>query len=153
MRYAVPFVLFLVVIMSCKSQKTDQAANYLNDQASMQLTLLMSDNYGGTQEEEIQVIRSQGALEKFFIKINKTRKPGLTPPEVDFEKNLVVVYCSGETKKQGLPELHAVEDPEKGFILSKKPSETSENQEGAAILMPFGLYMMPLTDKDISLQK
>ena len=153
MRYALPFILLLVAIMSCKSQKTDQAGEGVNSQSSQGLTLLMSDNYGGTEQEEIQVIRSQGSLEKFFIQINKTRKPGLTPPEVNFKENMVVVYCSGKTSQQQLPELYATDDPEKGLILNKKNVEVSENQEGTAVLMPFGLYIMPLTEKEISLQK
>ena len=153
MRYALPFIVLLLAIMSCKSQRTDQAAEEANSQASQGLTLLMSDNYGGTEQEEIQVIRSQGSLDKFFIKINKTRKPGLTPPSVDFKENMVVVYCSGKTNQQQLPELYTMDDPEKGLILNKKSTEVSENQEGTAVLMPFGLYIMPLTDKEISLQK
>ena len=153
MRYALPFVVLLVAIMSCKSQKTDQANEGVNSQSSQGLELLMSDNYGGTEQEEVQVIRSQGALDKFFIQINKTRKPGLTPPEVNFKENMVVVYCSGKTNQQQLPELFTKDDPEKGLILSKKIPEVSENQEGTAVLMPFGLYIMPLTDQEISLQK
>ena len=96
MRFSVPLILILLAMMNCKSQKTDQAANDLKGQTSPGLTLLMSDNYGGTEHEEIQVIRSQGALDKFFIQINKTRKPGLTPPKVDFKKDMVIVYCSGK---------------------------------------------------------
>ena len=153
MRFSVPLILILLAMMNCKSQKTDQAANDLKGQTSPGLTLLMSDNYGGTEHEEIQVIRSQGALDKFFIQINKTRKPGLTPPKVDFKKDMVIVYCSGKTKQTQLPELYTTKDPEKGVILNKKVSETSDNQEGNAVLMPFGLYIMSLTDKDISLQK
>ncbi len=153
MRYVLPIAVLLFTLMSCKSQKTDQAADGLSGQESQGLTLVMSDNYGGTEAEEIQVIRSQGSLDKFFLQVNKTRKPGLTPPEVDFKQNLVIVYCSGKTSQQQLPELYSTEDPEKGMVLRKNYSKVSDNQEGNAVLMPFGLYIMPLTDKDISLQK
>ena len=153
MRYVLPIAVLLFTLMSCKSQKTDQAADGFSGQESQGLTLVMSDNYGGTEAEEIQVIRSQGGLDKFFLQVNRTRKPGLTPPEVDFKQNLVIVYCSGKTSQQQLPALYVTEDQEKGMVLSKNYSEVSDNQEGNSVLMPFGLYIMPLTEKDISLQK
>lgn len=153
MRIIYVIALLLFIISGCKSQKTDSSMNEVNAQSGGEvLTLLMSDNYGGTETEEIQVLKSQKELDAYFIKINMTRKPGLKPPAVDFSKDLVIAYCTGKTTRQGLPELMINEAAEKGMMISKKQREVIENQESTAILMPFGLYIMPITDKEINLK-
>ncbi|MGI9547515.1 MAG: hypothetical protein ACR2MM_09780 [Flavobacteriaceae bacterium] len=144
--------LFLIVIAGCKSQKSNSETADVYGNASSELTLLLSDNYGGAAAEEIQVIRSQGELHKYFLKINMTRKPGLKPPKVDFSKDLVIAYCTGQTTQQELPGLMVSEMPEKGMIIQKKQAEITDGKESTALLMPFGLYIMPITDKEISLQ-
>lgn len=149
MKLGYTFFLLLIAVLACKSQKDGVSAT---DQDSPVLKMLMSDSYGGTAAEELMVIRDQGTLDKFFIKVNKTRKPGIKPPYVDFSKDLVLIYCSGETKREKLPELYPVEDEKQRIVLTKKRIETSDNQDGSAVLMPFGLYIMPLTDKEIILQ-
>ncbi len=150
MRLASTLILLVIIVFACKSQK-DAASQ--QSQESQALKMLMSDNYGGTVSEEIEVIRSQGTLDKYFIQINKTRKPGIKPPYVDFSKDLVIIYCSGETKRNQLPELFPTEDEKQRIVLTKKMVEAPDNQEGNALLMPFGLYIMPLTDKEIILQR
>ncbi len=152
MRLFFLFTILMSFAMGCKSQKSNTETQSVDSQASPGLTLLMSDNYGGTPNEEIQVIKSQGALSKFFIQVNKTRKPGLTPPKVDFSKNMVIAYCSGETYKQGLPELYGKDDSDDRIVLMKREVASTEKQENKALLMPFGLYIMPLTEKEIVLQ-
>lgn len=117
-----------------------------------ELTMVMSDLYGGTESEELLVLRSPSAMEKFFMNINKTRKPGLKPPVVDFTKNMVIAYCSGQTVQQDLPALVVAEDPEQGMMVRVKQKEGVENEESTAILRPFGLYLIPVTDKKISLE-
>ena len=150
------FICFLVIpiliINACKSQKSsgeDASANNQNDKV---LTMVMSDLYGGATTELIEVIRSQKGLDKFFLQVNKTRKPGIKPPAVNFEENLVIVYCSGQTNQSTLPELYAMEKEGESIQLKKKMPESAENQEVNAVLMPFGLYIMPLTDKEVILQ-
>ena len=149
MRFGSTLLLLVIIVFACKSQKD---ATQQQSQGSPALKMLMSDNYGGTSTEEIEVIRSQGTLDKYFIKINKTRKPGIKPPYVDFSKDLVIIYCSGETRQHLLPELFPAEDEKERIVLTKKMAEASDTQEGNAVLMPFGLYIMPITDKEIILQ-
>ena len=145
-------VIPILIINACKSQKTGGEDASSNDQQENGLTLVMSDLYGGADTELIEVIRSQKALDKFFVHVNKTRKPGIKPPVIDFEKNTVIVYCSGKTNQSSLPQLIAEEDQGDKIYLSKNMPESIESQGEKAVLMPFGLYIMPLTDKEVLLQ-
>lgn len=147
-----PLLFAFLVLGGCKSQKSNNPDQEVRSQADDGLTMIMSDFYGGTASEELQVIRSQKALDNFFLHVNKTRKPGLTPPSVDFDKNILLVYCTGETSQEKLPKLYASTNEENTVYISKKMDENAENQQQKAILMPFGLYIMPLTEKDIVLQ-
>lgn len=153
MRITVLISFFLLVMAGCKSQKANSEDGDANQDSTSALTVLMSDNYGGAEVEEMQVIRSQKELDKYFIKVNMARKPGLKPPEVDFSKDLVIAYCTGKTTRQELPELMINDAAENAMMISRKQGEVTENQESTAILMPFCLYIMPITDKQILLQE
>ncbi|MGB5236152.1 MAG: hypothetical protein WBM43_14730 [Flavobacteriaceae bacterium] len=152
MRVISVIAFVLLVMGACKSQKKNADMDSSETQQPGELTMVMSDLYGGTEGEEVQVLRSQGALDKFFININKTRKPGLNPPVIDFNENMVIVYCSGQTNNQSLPALWLTEDPEQGMVVQKKQKNEAKDEESTAIVRPFGLYIMPLTEKEIKLQ-
>ena len=152
MRLISVIAIVLLMMGACKSQNTNATTDSSATGQPGELTMVMSDLYGGTEGEEIQVLRSQGALDKFFIKINKTRKPGLTPPKIDFSRNMVVVYCSGQTNNQSLPTLWVNEDTDQGMVVQKKQEKEAKDQSSTAIVRPFGLYTMPVTDKEIKLQ-
>ena len=151
-RFICLLVIPFFIINACKSQKTSGEDSTDNSQQDKGLTMVMSDLYGGATTELIEVIRSQKGLDKFFLQVNKTRKPGIKPPAVNFEENLVIIYCSGQTNQSALPELYAMDREDKSIYLQKKMPESTDNQAQQAVLMPFGLYIMPLTDKDIILQ-
>ena len=145
-------VIPILIMNACKSQKTGGDDASSNNQQENGLTLVMSDLYGGADTELIEVIRSQKALDKFFVQVNKTRKPGIKPPIIDFVKNTAIIYCSGKTNKTELPQLIAEDNQDEKIYLSKKMPESVESQGEKAVLMPFGLYIMPLTDKEVLLQ-
>ena len=145
-------VIPVLIINACKSQKAGGEDASSKNQQENGLTLVMSDLYGGADTELIEVIRSQKALDKFFVQVNKTRKPGIKPPVIDFEKNTAIIYCSGKTSQSALPQLIAEENQGEKIYLSKNMPESIENQEEKAVLMPFGLYITPLTDKEVLLQ-
>ena len=110
------------------------------------MELIVRDNYSGLIEEELLVIKEEKALLAFFSKINKTRKPGLSIPVVDFTKDMLIVWCSGETQ-----------NPSAGLIMKKETSNhyrLSKINRGAktnstAIISPFMVYKLPLSNKQI----
>ncbi len=146
-------VVILAVMFSCKSQKKQIMDEESDAQALSEITMLMTDNYGGTENEELQVIRSKGELDKFFIKVNRTRKPGIKPPSIDFTKNTVLIYCPGKTTQKPSMKLQTTKKDEQRIIISPDKTEVTDNQQSTAVITPFGLYILPLTDKEISLQK
>ena len=153
MRIIYFLALVTLTLVNCKSQKNSSLDESSKAQEASGLTLLMRDNYGGTENEELMVYKSQAELDKFFAKVNRTRKPGIRPPAIDFNKNMAVVYCPGKTKLDSPVNLYARDTGEKQIVISPNRAELSENQESNALLMPFGLYIMPLTDKAITLQE
>ena len=141
----------LILTGTCGSQKDKvKDANYqeLDDNP---LTLILSDNYGGTDTEQLLVLRDNKALKSFFSKVNMTRKPGLQIPEIDFSTEMVVIYCNGKTTDVNTPTLNRMEDKDDKMIFARKPESKQKKDPSTAVLMPFHLYKMPLTEKEIML--
>jgi hypothetical protein len=141
----------LILTGTCGSQKDKvKDANYqeLDDNP---LTLILSDNYGGTDTEQLLVLRDNKALKSFFSKVNITRKPGLQIPEIDFSTEMVVIYCNGKTTDVNTPTLNRMEDKDNKMIFARKPESKQKKDPSTAVLMPFHLYKMPLTEKEIIL--
>lgn len=147
-------ILSIIVLAgACNSQKgKTKDTNY---QASTEnpLILVLSDNYGGTETEQLMVIRDNKTLKKFFARVNMTRKPGLPVPEIDFNKETVVVYCNGKTTDIYSPVLKRVEDKDDKMVFSRVTDSNQKKDVSTAVLMPFHLYKLPLTEKEIILVK
>jgi hypothetical protein len=142
-------VLFIVIItLSCKTHREMDSSSPDQTAAAPELTLLLKDNYGGTEQPGIQVIRDPETLKKFFFKINKTRKPGIPVPTIDFNTQTVVVFCSGQTQSGGVPSLAIRKETDEEVLLGIKDPGKAEDDTTATI-MPFGLYTIPVTDKRI----
>ncbi|WP_211018455.1 hypothetical protein [Maribacter sp. MMG018] len=137
--------LFVISIVSCKSQDQIKSANT----DTMQLTLLIEDNYSGQDEEEFLTINDQNELEKFFGKVNRTRKPGLPIPEVDFKKEMVIVWCGGNKDSSKLR--LSVKNTTDQSIFLKKERMTLSNLKGA-VITPFVMYKLPKTQKVVKFQ-
>ncbi len=133
----------LLFFMACKGQKNNTNTLESSMPNSTELTLILNDNYGGTETPGIQVIREPGALKGFFAKINKTRKPGIPIPKIDFTKEMVVVYCSGKTNGTGSPVLYTKKETDKMMVLGVKKENNKEVVASSAIIMPFGIYTLP----------
>ena len=143
----------LMLAGTCGSQKDKTSDMNYQVSAENPLMLVLSDNYGGTETEELLVIRVYKTLRKFFTKVNMTRKPGLPVPEIDFNKEMVVVYCSGKTTDTDTPELKRMEDRDNKMVFARVIAANQKKDTPTAVLMPFHLYKMPLTEKEISLSK
>ena len=135
-------LLLLVVIMvfSCKSRQvgTSEVDSYME--------LIVQDNYSGAEEEELLIVRDKKGLSSFFAKINRTRKPGIPIPKVDFTKNVLVIWCTGESYR-GTPELSIKNETDRQYTLRK--SKTKKEKLYFAITSPFSIYKLPLNHKRI----
>lgn len=149
MRYL--FLLLLFASCKCPRQAVDQSGQ--EETQAAPLTLILTDSYGGAEGESLQVFRSQGALQKFFAQVNKTRKPGLPVPVIDFAKNVVLVYSPGKRPAGHLPGLVTLGEKEGNILVGANKEAEQTNNASAALTQPFAIYTMPRTDKEVVLQR
>ncbi len=136
------FLLLLtsVMLFSCKSQTISKP---------LEMELIVQDNYSGAEEEELLTIKTQKELSSFFAKINRTRKPGLPLPVVDFTKDFLIVWCAGEAYSQ-TPTLALKKETDKELIFEKK--RTRKKTASEAVVSPFSIYKLPIRNKKIVLE-
>ncbi|MGB6150980.1 MAG: hypothetical protein WBG48_03225 [Pricia sp.] len=111
------------------------------------LSFVAGDAYGGMETEETLIITSAKTLAKFYSRVNRTRKPGLPIPDVDFSKEMVVVYSTGAITGDALPELYVAKVEEDVILLGVK--DKIGDASSSAITTPFVVYKMPITDKEV----
>ena len=147
-------LLIFAIILSCNGQKKVPLNNESEVKGSGEkLTLLLEDNYSGSEVEETLVIKDVKALKSFYSKINRTRKPGIPVPEVDFSKEMILIHCSGEQTNGKHTLLSVLEENEKEVIISTSVEKLEKSGTSSALISPFSVYKMPLTQKEISFKK
>ena len=154
MRYLSLFIF--AIILSCNGQKKVVLNNESEVNGSGEkLTLLLQDNYSGTDVAETLIIKDIKALKSFYSKINRTRKPGIPVPEVNFTKEMILIHCSGEQTNGKHALLSVMEENEKEVIIGISTSVEKLEKSGAssALISPFSVYKMPLTQKEITIKK
>lgn len=95
------FLLSIVLLFStCKSgQPLDKESP-----SSVPFQVLISASQSNIEEPQRKIITSQKELEAIFAEINKTRKPGIPIPEIDFNTETVAFVNMGQASTGG----HAV---------------------------------------------
>ncbi|MBU2975908.1 hypothetical protein [Zobellia sp. B3R18] len=116
------------------------------------LQLIESDNYSGSDQEEFLVVTDMKTLQKFYSTVNRTRKPGLPVPQVDFSKEVLVIYCAGKSKNSFQPRLFIENETEDQLVL-KVENITGNDKTSTSIITPFSVYKLPLAQKNILLQQ
>ena len=138
------FLCLIFIGLSCKSQK-----NSVRENSPEGMTLLLNDDYSGVEESNFHVIKDASTLQKFFNTINRFRKPGIPVPEVDFNKNTVLLYFAGKTQVGTKTQVFLREETEKQITLAIKKGDSTTTATAAAIGTPFQLYIVPQTKKEI----
>lgn len=136
----------IILALSCKGQK-HATTNDSVDTSSMEL--IMQENYSGSEVEETLIIKDRKSLEAFFGKINRTRKPGLPIPEIDFTTEMVLVWCAGEGTAI-MPELAIAKETKEAYVLTK--FQSSEKTKTFAVTSPFSVYKLPSSTKKVILE-
>ena len=152
MRY-LPMIIF-AILFSCKGQKKaalEKEGGQNNDIGL--LTLVLQDNYSGSITPDTLIIKDRKSLQKFFSIVNRTRKPGLPVPEVDFTKEMILIYCGGEQPVGRQVSLRFDAENDEELILSTTLEKTTKESTSSAVISPFSVYRMPLTKKRISFRK
>lgn len=146
-------VLFLMLIfVTCNAQKNNRATtDGTESQDTHQgLVWILSDPYSGTDVAETLIVKDAKSLQKFYSQINRTRKPGLPVPNIDFSKEIVVVRCSGTTREAVAPRLFVREVTDDKIVLGIEKTDKTFNS--SAVTTPFSVYRMPRTKKEVLLK-
>ena len=146
-------IILLFIGSACKSQEKSNAKDSLESGNSLELTLLVTDNYGGSESADFQVIRDMKTLEKFFAHVNKTRKPGLPVPQVNFDQDILILYCPGQRMRGGTPGLIMKENMPQKIVFMQEVMDPEKKMGIEALTMPFSLYKLPLTEKELVFEK
>ena len=119
------------------------------------MALLAHEDFTNIDAFETRVIRDAKSLNKFYREINRTRKPGLPVPMVDFSKDMLVLVCLGEQKGEKNLVLSKLKETDQGMTIAVEVLEKVKDGEIAVqpMYFPFYLYKMPLLDKDLTFQR
>ncbi|WP_350288819.1 hypothetical protein [uncultured Croceitalea sp.] len=141
------FVLMAIVILtsSCKNQKGLVVTDESQDNS---LTLLVQDGYFFTDSIETSVVRDEKTLKSFFARVNRTRKPGLPVPKINFEEEMVLVVCMGEQKTTAMPYLKLIESDNQKIKVGIAVQNETET-ENTVVSYPFCVYKMPSSESEI----
>ncbi|MCK0147069.1 hypothetical protein MWU78_15540 [Arenibacter sp. F26102] len=149
-------LLLLIIFLlgtACVGQKAvSSAMDGGSEQDSIKLQLVLEDNYSGVEQPEFQVVRDPKTLKNLFLQINKTRKPGLPIPEVNFTEELLLVYCAGTRLGAGRLKLVITEESPKYITVGRQEQSSSKKEFLNAATTPIYIYKMPVTQKEISFQ-
>ena len=140
-------LLAVVVLLtfSCKSQKNGTEAN--TAQQDGQLVLLVEDPYYPVETPVTYIIEDAKTLKAFFVKVNRTRKPGIPVPVVDFSTETVLVACMGGVKTNVTPRMRIKKETAKTMTIVAELSD-EENGQGS-VSYPFCVYTIPKSQKQI----
>jgi len=139
------YLIFLTLLsmISCKAQQP-------GGEPIDGLQLLESDGYGPGEEFEARAIKDQKTLNQFYSLVNRTRKPGLPVPQIDFEREMVLLIQLGTQQGERSIQLSKTDETESELTITVNLQ--SQNKKDQAIQHPFFLYKMPITDKTIVFQ-
>ncbi|WP_291786828.1 hypothetical protein [Maribacter sp.] len=137
------FLLVIVQLNSCKSI----AQSNLQDSNVIGMELILNENYSGFEQEEYILIKNKKELNAFYGRINRTRKPGLTPPSIDFTTEMILVWC-GDTSASNYASLE-LSEKEDFLQVQKLNSKKASN----LVVSPFSIYKLPLSSKKLKIQK
>lgn len=118
----------------------------LENTDTVAMDLIMSGDHSGFEQEQLLKIDSQVELEEFFGKINRTRKPGIPVPEIDFKRNSAIIRLKGTTTNNE-PDITLQKSSKQSLLLKK--IRTNSKKETTAVLTPFFIYSVPKTNKEV----
>ncbi|RFN58097.1 protease complex subunit PrcB family protein [Marixanthomonas ophiurae] len=87
----------VILFSTCKGGQSPQVEVSNN----IPFQVLVSSSQSNIEEPQRKIIKSQEELQTLFAEINKTRKPGIPIPEIDFDKEIVAFINFGQTSTGG----------------------------------------------------
>ncbi len=126
-----------IFIVSCKS-KQKVKENYAKVKADnfkeIPFTIILQEEHSNIKAPKKTVITNRESLQEVFSVINRTRRPGLATPKVDFDLDQVIAFFLGEKSTGGYT-----------VNIDKIISENKEVVVYYSIQKPKGMASMVLT--------
>ena len=141
------YLVILLLFVSCNAQK----GNLVNKNNKAELEIVLRDNYSGLKSPQILVIKEPVALRDFYAQINKTRKPGLAIPNIDFNAEMIIIYCMGEQINDSAMKIEIASENSEQIVFKLVASEVTKNS--AAMTSPFCVYKLNRTTKALNFIK
>ena len=146
-KYSIYLLLAAIIqLNSCKST----AQSNLQESDDVGMELILNENYSGFEQEEYFLIKNEKELSAFYGKINRTRKPGLTPPIIDFDSEMILVWF-GDSSATNYANFE-LNEKDKFIELQKLKSKTFK-EESKLVVSPFSMYKLPLSTKSLKIKK
>lgn len=142
--------MVIVAFFSCKAQKEMTPMG----KEIQGMELIEHDAIGPFLSTETQVVRDVKSLRKIYTEINKTRKPGLPVPDVDFSKDMVLLICLGEqnVNKTLLMSILNASDRETVIAIEPIAVKSAQKEVSETMIYPFYLYKLPIIETPVSFQ-
>ncbi|WP_140157788.1 hypothetical protein [Arenibacter amylolyticus] len=135
--------LLLLMGLSCSAQKKTAS-----DQESAIPQLVLHDTHSHLEASHFEVIKDEKSLKLLFAQLNKTRKPGIPLPQVDFNREILLFYGPGIINGMRDIELHIQKESQDSIMIAAL--DTLNSPKGELITTsPFCLYSLPKTGKTI----
>ncbi|BDW93796.1 hypothetical protein LCL86_12435 [Muricauda ruestringensis] len=146
------YLIAVVCLFSCKAQKEGHSPV---GERLEHMELVDFDNHSNIAYYENTIITDNKSLRKYYSQINKTRKPGLPLPILDFSSEMAIIICLGEQNNVRKPVLSKLKESDQAITIAVELiAEEKEDKIGKQpITYPFYLYKMPLVDKAVVFQK
>ncbi|QXP52427.1 hypothetical protein [Cellulophaga sp. HaHa_2_1] len=137
------YIILFFFIVSCSAQKTSMKTSENNED----LVLILSDLHSNIATPQILVIEEVSSLRTFFATVNKTRKPGLAFPKVDFSKEQIIIYARGENYSATIPQLRISNEDSSAVFVECSIQEIGEDT--GVITSPFTMYRIKKITKQL----
>jgi len=140
------FVLVLgILILSCKSK--EKALRVSKNKDAQDMMVILEDSYFPSEEPFNLKIDDQKSLHNFFSKLNRTRKPGISTPILDFKEYSVIISCVGEQKNVDRIKLLRKSETDNSIEIEIVFVENKSSQD--FIFYPFAIYKLAKTNKKV----
>lgn len=142
-------LLLAVSFINCKGKKMDSPEKAFGIQSYYEL--IHEGSNSNHEEMEVIVVDSQEQMAELYAQINSTRKPGLTIPNVDFKKEVLIFAYAGQKSTGGYNiDITEIEDKEDEKIFLFELKSPQGEMVTMSITSPFKIIKVTHEDKKIT---
>lgn len=117
--------------------------------------LVVKDTSGGPTSPKILVVKEAQTLKEFYREVNKTRRPGLAIPNVDFNNEFIVILCMGTVMTIGHEvTINDIKKSANGLTVFVEETRPDEKEKLAKVRNePFSVYRIKGNYKNVRFEK